>query len=351
VKHQKAVLILGLFVDASSAKQNIRTAEDRTAAMFRNNNLPVITSSAATGRTKRFIDTISTLISKRKDYDIAIVPLFGTWPSFLWQEIVTRILKVLNKKIVLGIHGGSIPERIDKGAQRFYTSMKRADILFAPSAYFCSMFKDKGFNIQVIENPLDLAVYKFCAKEKIRPRVIWMRAFTDIYNPFMAVRVAKKLAEKYDDFEMVMAGKEGPLYSAAKSMAQEFGLRDKILFPGYINLQQKQAYATSYDVYICTNKIDNTPVSLTEFMQFGLPIVSVNTGGIPYMIADGINGLLVEADDDEAMFGKINMLINNQSLAQSIITNAYNYAQQYNEINVVTKWSKVLNELNERQVL
>lgn len=346
MKQQQAVLILGLFVDASSPKQNIRTAEDRIAAMFRNNNIPVITSSTAAGRTKRLIDSISILITKRNEYTIAIVPLFGTWPSFLWQEIVTRILRMLNKKIVLGIHGGSIPERIDKGAKRFYTAMKRADMLFAPSAYFSSMFNENGFNVQIIENPVDLSAYKFCVKEKIRPRIIWMRAFTDIYNPLMAVRVAKRLAEKYNDFEMVMAGKEGPLYNAVKKLTQEFGLTNKILFPGYISMEQKQAYANTYDIYICTNKIDNTPVSLTEFMQFGLPVISVNTGGIPYMIEDGVNGLLVNADDDGAMAEKINMLIDNQPLAQLIITNAYNYAQQYDDTNVIKKWKEILSELN-----
>jgi glycosyltransferase involved in cell wall biosynthesis len=342
---QKAVLILGVFVDETAHMQNIRTAEDRIAAMFRSNGVPVITSSAAAGRTKRFIDTVSMLITHRKKYDIAVVPLFGTWPSFLWQEIITRLLKLFNKKIVLGIHGGSIPERIDNGAKRFYTAMKRATLLFAPSAYFSSLFKNKGFDIRVIENPVDLSVYTFYKKEKIRPRILWMRAFTDVYNPFMAVRVAKRLAEKYAAFEMIMAGKEGPLSGAVKRMAKDFGLSDKILFPGYINMEQKQQYAAAYDIYICTNKIDNTPVSLTEFMQFGLPIVSVNTGGIPYMINDGVNGLLVNTDDDAAMFEKINMLISNQSLAQSIITTAYTYVQQYSEANVMKKWHAVLDEL------
>jgi len=341
---KKAVLILGVFVDETARIKNIRTAEDRIAAMFRNNGVPVITSSAAAGKAKRFADTVSTLIAQRKNYDIAIVPLFGTWPSFLWQEIITRLLKFFNKKIILGIHGGSIPERIDKGAQRFYTAMKRADILFAPSTYFSSLFKNKGFDIRVIENPVDLSAYTFCIKEKIRPRIIWMRAFTDVYNPFMAVRVAKRLAEKYTEFEMIMAGKEGLLSDAVKTMAKDFGLNDKIVFPGYISMRQKQQYAAEYDIYICTNKIDNTPVSLTEFMQFGLPIVSVNTGGIPYMIEDGTNGLLVNADDDEAMFQKINTLINNHSFAQTIITNAYTYVQQYSETNVMKKWNAVLNE-------
>jgi glycosyltransferase involved in cell wall biosynthesis len=115
-----------------------------------------------------------------------------------------------------------------------------------------------------------------------------------------------------------MAGKDGPVLQATKDLVKEYGLEDRIIFPGYINMQQKQAFAKDYDIYLCTNKIDNTPVSLTEFMQFGLPIVSVNVGGIPYMIEDNVNGLLVNAGDYEAMFNKITLLIEDQTLAQSI---------------------------------
>jgi len=345
MNNKRAVLILGLFVNPSAKKHSIRTAEDRIAAMFQRYHIPVITSSDASGRTKRFIETIKTLIQKRNLYDVAIVPLFGTTPSFLWQEVVTRLLKLFNKKIILGIHGGSIPGRIDAGNKRFFVAMRRADILFAPSLYFSSYFAQKGFQLHTIENPVDFSSYSFCRKEKIRPRILWMRAFTDIYDPLMAVRVAKRLAAMYGDFEMVMAGKEGPLLQATIDLAKQYELHEKIIFPGYINMQQKLEYAKEYDVYISTNKVDNTPVSLTEFMQLGLPVVSVNVGGIPYMIEDGVNGLLVNANDDEAMFKKINLLIENQQLAQSIITNAHNYVQRYDENNVMQKWSAILNEL------
>ena len=80
-------------------------------------------------------------------------------------------------------------------------------------------------------------------------------------------------------------------------------------------------------------------------MQFGLPIVSVNTGGISYMIEDGVNGLLVNANDAEGMVDKITLLISNQVLAQSIIANAYNYVQRYDEKNVIQKWKALLSEI------
>lgn len=342
---EESILILGLFVDPSAKKQNIRTAEDRIAVMFQRYNIKVIASSCARVKIKRLIETIRAIIQRKSSYKAAIVPLFGTTPSFLWQEIVTRLLKLFNKKIILGIHGGSIPSKIDTGYTRFLNAMKRADILFAPSPYFSLYLKQKGLKVHVIENPVDLSSYSFCRKEKIRSRILWMRAFSDIYNPLMAVRVAQRLAAKYNDFEMIMAGKEGPLLDATKNLAKEYSLTDKIIFPGYISLQQKQAYAHNHDIYICTNKIDNTPVSLTEFMQLGLPIVSVNTGGISYMIEDGVNGLLVNANDDKAMFEKIVLLIDNQALAQSIISNAYNYVQRYDEKNVIQKWKALLKEI------
>src|SRR4030095_5092346 len=214
--NKKSILVLGLFRKNKDEKANIHTVEDRVAEMFAKENIDTIVSSGLTGKISRLLDTVYTVIAKRNNYDIAIIPLFGTWPSFLWQGVITRMLKLFRKKIVLGIHGGSIPGRIEKGAERFLKAMKRADELVAPSAYLANYFQNKGFKIRVIENPVDLSEYTFHCKEKIRPRIIWMRAFTEIYNPEMAVRVAKRASKKFGDFQMVMAGKRGTLSSGNK---------------------------------------------------------------------------------------------------------------------------------------
>lgn len=342
---EQSILLLGFFLKNKNKKSAIRTAEDRIAEMFAREGIHTITSSSSRNRLSRLFNSVATVILKRKKYEIAIVPLFGTWPSFLWQEVVTRLLKIFHKKIILVIHGGSIPSRINKGATRFFRSLKRAHVLIAPSSYMCYYFLNKNFKVNVIENPIDLSQYRFQFKEIIRPRIIWMRAFTDIYNPQMAIRVAKKLSEKYPDFEMVMAGKDGPLTQTIKAMVKENGLCDKIIFPGYINMKEKLQFAKDYDIYICTNKIDNAPVSLIEFMSLGLPVVSVNVGGIPYMITDEKNGLLVNENDDEAMFEKICSLIEQPFLARLIYSNAYEYAQRYDEKNVIQKWRDLIAQL------
>jgi glycosyltransferase involved in cell wall biosynthesis len=341
---EKKILILGLFLKNGDEKSNIRTVEDRVAELFAKANIPTITSSNSGRRISRFANTLYTVISKRRKYEIAIVPLFGTWPAFLWQEFMTRLLRFFKKKIVLCIHGGSIPERVDSGAKRFDKALQRTDIVVAPSSYIAKYFS-KNYHIHCIENPLDLSNYRFHQKASIRPRLVWMRAFTETYNPAMAIRVAKRLAGKFEQFQMVMAGKEGPLSSPIKKMVQEAGLYSKIIFPGYINLEEKTALAEQYDIYINTNKIDNAPVSVIEFMALGLPVVSVNVGGMSYLINHGQNGLLVNSDDDEQMFLQICRLVEEPDMARIICCNAFHYAKLYDEKNVFAKWQSILEEL------
>lgn len=338
----RSVLVLGLFLGNKEEKSTIRTAEERISSMFSKNNIATIVSSSRRGKMGRLLDTMITTIVKRREYDTAIVPLFGTWPSFLWQELMTRILKALGKKIVLGIHGGSIPGKMEKGSTRFSRALERASVVVAPSDYMAGFLSKRGFRVKVIENPVDLSQYTFTQKATIRPRILWMRAFTDIYNPKMAVRVAVELSKKYADFQMIMAGKDGPLTPVIKQMVKKYGLEKKIHLPGYIDLEDKLRLASDFDIYICTNRIDNAPVSLVEFMALGLPVVSVNAGGIPYMIKDRYNGLLVNGDDEMAMCRAIDELIENPEVATSIIMNANAFVQRYDEKNIVLKWKELI---------
>src|SRR3954465_14328247 len=97
--NEKSVLVLGLFRKNKDEKANIRTVEDRVGEMFAKENIDTIVSSDLSGKISRLFDTVYTVIAKRNQYDIAIIPLFGTWPSFLWQELLTRLLKLLRKRI------------------------------------------------------------------------------------------------------------------------------------------------------------------------------------------------------------------------------------------------------------
>ncbi len=343
---KKTILLLGLFVDKNNPKKNVRTATDRIAEMLAKNNLPVITSSVKNGRVARLMDNLSVIFKNKNKYDVAIVPLYGTKPAFNWQEIISKSIKFLHKKLILTIDGGSIPERMEKDPTLFLNAMKRADAIVCPSAFFYNYLEKYNLNRIQIENALNLSEYTFIPKKTFRPKILWMRAFEATYNPFMAVELAKILNQQYPELQMVMAGPDNGLLAATKKLTVESGLADKIFFPGYINLEEKMKYAEQYDFYISTNIIDNAPVSLIEFMAMGLPVISTNVGGIPDIIEDGKNGMLVDIKDVHAMAEKIIAIINDPITGSRIAENAFAYSRKYGEDIVLKKWQNLLENLS-----
>lgn len=61
------------------------------------------------------------------------------------------------------------------------------------------------------------------------------------------------------------------------------------------------------------------PVSVLEGMNAGLLVVSSNVGGVPYMIEDGVNGLLFESKNAEALAGKMILAVEKQEMVKSMI--------------------------------
>ena len=77
-------------------------------------------------------------------------------------------------------------------------------------------------------------------------------------------------------------------------------------------------------------------------MALGLPIISTNAGGLPYLIENGADGLLIPVKDERKMAEAIITLLNNPSKATEISINAREKAEKFDENRVKTQWHKLL---------
>jgi glycosyltransferase involved in cell wall biosynthesis len=71
-------------------------------------------------------------------------------------------------------------------------------------------------------------------------------------------------------------------------------------------------------VVCLTSHTEGTPNVVLEAMAAGRPVVATRVGGVPELIADGINGLLVEPGDVEGLARAITRLLNDPDLAQRL---------------------------------
>ena len=77
-------------------------------------------------------------------------------------------------------------------------------------------------------------------------------------------------------------------------------------------------------------------------MALGLPIISTNVGGVPFLINDGVTGLLVNPNDSVQMSKKINKLISGEIDVTQIIKNAREKVSYYDKHIISKQWHEVI---------
>jgi glycosyltransferase involved in cell wall biosynthesis len=166
---------------------------------------------------------------------------------------------------------------------------------------------------------------------------VWLRAFHQIYNPSLAIRVVALLADEFPDVRLTMVGPDkgdGSL-PAAQQLAEELGVQEKVNFIGGVPKGDVPAWLNKGDIFINTTDVDNTPISVLEAMACGLCVVSTNVGGIPYLLDDQRNALLVPPNDAEMMAAAVRRILLDSSLAKRLSGSARMKTEGFS-------WSKVL---------
>jgi len=203
--------------------------------------------------------------------------------------------------------------------------LRRADAIVAPSAYLVEQLglaaraANRGENhIRVIANILEIEQYPYRHRATVRPRLLWMRTFHEVYHPQLAVEALAHLRRTHPEATLTMAGQDKGLLEAVVALALEYGLSDAVRFPGFLDAPAKAREFATHDIYLNTNRVDNMPVSVVEAMAFGLPVVATAVGGIPYLLRDGATALLTPDGDATAMADAVRRLLAEPGLAGAL---------------------------------
>ena len=88
-------------------------------------------------------------------------------------------------------------------------------------------------------------------------------------------------------------------------------------------------YLASFDLFVYPSLHEALGSTLLDAMQLGLPIVASNVGGIPDIVVDGVNGILVEPEDPEALYRALAAIADDDALREQIRTRNLERARDY----------------------
>jgi glycosyltransferase involved in cell wall biosynthesis len=184
-------------------------------------------------------------------------------------------------------------------------------------------FPEHGNKIRRVYNGVDLTGFSKTDFASSPPdivsigRLIEKKGFSDL------VRACALLHSRDRVFQCRIIG-EGPLEEALRAQIAEAGLGQHVELVGpqsQAEIVKCLAHATVFALP-CTREadggMDNLPTVIMEAMAAGLPVISTPLAGIPEMIEDGVNGVLVPERDPTALAATIERLLGNREEARSL---------------------------------
>ena len=333
------LLLIGNFLSASL---RTRSVSEDLASRLAASGWDVQVTSTRRARLPRLADFLTTTWRRRHTYDVAHVDVYSG-SAFVWAEAATAVLRAAGKPYVLTLHGGNLPEFARRWPGRVERLLRPATAVAAPSRFLLEQLRHLRSDVQLLPNALDLVDYEFRERRQPAPRLVWLRAFHDIYNPPLAPAVLARVAAVHPDARLTMVGADkgdGSL-QATLAAAERLGVRERLSIPGGVPKSEVPQRLQEGDIFINTTNVDNTPVSVLEAMACGLCVVSTSVGGIPYMLHDGVDALLVPPDDADAMAAAVCRLIADPALAARISRAGRSAVEGFDWQPVLERWQEL----------
>ena len=340
---RKAVLFVGAFPGPAALD---RYVSGDLALRLQSLGWRTRVTSRRLRRLTRLWDIMIEIWRARGEYEVACIDVFSG-PAFLWAEVAAWSLRRLNKPYVLILHGGSLPEFAARWPGRVRRLLASANIVTAPSGYLEQRMAHYRPEIRVIPNPIDISLYPYRERSPARPKLIWLRAFHEMYNPVMAVKVVAALSSKYPDIHLTMVGPDKGDGSLQRTKAEvvKAGLVEKVRFSGPVQKNEVPRVLAEADIFLNTTNVDNTPVSVIEAMACGLCVITTRVGGTPFLVSDGRDGLLVECGDVKAMAEGVARLLEDEHLARRLSQTARQKANDWNWPRMLADWDRLLSRV------
>lgn len=356
-KHNSIIKIL-MFGTGLDVKGGVTSVEkliiNNAPVQLRINHVATIEQGSASHNILVFSRAIQSLILTilRKDVDIIHIH-FSERGSTLRKSILILISSLFRQSIILHAHGATYKEfytRLPQFIKSILVSLfKKCRIIVLSKSwqnYYMDEFSLASSKVSVLYNPVELPATVPDRKGRQRLKFIFLgrigkrggaldiaqslvsfpkqdKGAFDLINAFAALSEVDR-----HHVELVLAG-NGDL-AAANQLVADLDLTDKITILDWLDAEQRDKLLAAADAFILPSYNEGLPMSMLESMAWGLPVIVTPVGGIPEVIIDHQNGLLVEPGVQDQLVAAMQSLIRDESLRLSLGAAGHNSVKSLN---------------------
>lgn len=275
-------------------------------------------------------------------YDVVHVFSAAYYSYLFCAAPALAIARLFGKRAILNYRSGEAEDHLANWRTAIPT-MRWADRIVVPSGYLVEVFGRFGLPAQAIYNIVELDRFGFRERGVLQPVFLTSRLLEPLYNVACVLRAFALIQEAHPDASLTVAG-EGYLRPELEQLARDLGLRHT-RFIGRVPFEDMPALYDSADIYLTATDLDNMPSSITECFASGLPVVTTDAGGIPFILTHEETGLMVPRGDCAALAAQALRLLDDAALATRLTRNARAHCRQFTWPAVRQAWLDLYAEL------
>lgn len=229
-----------------------------------------------------------------------------------------------------------------KAIQLFY--IKRADLVIVPSEYIKNMALGWGAakeKVRVIRNAISEEFGTDISKETARKNLnLEGKIIATIARliPLKGInRLIEVIKELDSDARLLVVG-DGPEEDRLKQLTKRLNVEERVIFKRRIPRDEIPEYLRASDIFVLNSETEGSPQVILEAMAIGVPIIATMAGGIPEIIEDGKDGLLIEPGNSSQLKSAVLKLLADEELRAHMAGNAgekiksFSFNEMVNEV-------------------
>lgn len=271
-----------------------------------------------------------------KEYDIVHIHM-SKGGSFFRKYCLVKLSKKYSKKIIIHIHSSQFIEFYIKSnkylKKRIINAFDLANNIIVLSEYWKNEISPLCDERKIVVLKNGVKIQNESHKDYNNNDILFLGKICKEKGMNELLYALSDLVPLYPNLKLYIGGIGSDDYFS--KLCNELNIQNNVVFLGWITGEEKTKYLKSSSIFVLPSHTEGLPVSLLEAMSYGCACITTSVGGIPEVIQDGINGIMIEPKNEVNLKTNIEKCIKSPQYKRSLGDKALNTISDEYNINLI----------------
>lgn len=259
----------------------------------------------------------------------------SSFVGFYEKSLLALLARATGHKVIMHVHGGAFGNfyehspRLLKKLIRFCLRLNYRVIVLSPQMR--EVLLDIGLEnerVEIIGDAVLMPDSSILDRVNAMRRdfnstvgtvtVLFLNRIAGAKGVMELIEAAPRVCERFPYVRFQIVGPHTSVCRTIREKIGAYGLTGRIQMPGGVTGEAKERAFLNADIYVLPTHVEAMSIGLLEAMSYGLACIATSVGGIPSVVKDGENGLLVPAKDSQALAEAIERLVGDGGLRRRL---------------------------------